>query len=132
MRRPATSGKYAVPKEINALKPADVDCFVKVIHANSQTVGANKHFYVYTVAYRPDPRYPTKGRHSSGKALGKIEGGKFIPNKAYLELKSTAAKPEGASGGHDDESLPGASEEKAARVGKAAANMRLDLKNIDL
>ena len=35
MPRPVTSGKYAVPKEVDDLKPSDMDCFVKVVYTNS-------------------------------------------------------------------------------------------------
>lgn len=132
MPRPVTSGKYAVPKEVDDLKPSDMDCFVKVVYTNSQVVGCHKHFYVYTAAYIPDPKYPNKGKHSSGKAIGKIESGKFIPNKTYLELKLTESKTCDSSEEHEDTGLANASGDEIARVRQAAANMRLDLKNIDL
>ena len=44
MPRPIKSGKYSVPKEIDAQKPSDVDCFVKVVNTNSRNVGSSKHF----------------------------------------------------------------------------------------
>ena len=132
MSRPVTSGKYAVPKEIDDLKPSDMDCFVKVVYTGSQITGSNKHFYVYTAAYIPDPKYPNKGKHSSGKAIGKIESGKFIPNKTYLELKAPGFKPQDPSEKYENTELADASDEDIARVRQAAVNMKLDLKNIDL
>ena len=133
MARPALSGKYAVPKEIEELKPSDVDCFVKVVYTTSRVLGATKHFYVYLDAYKPDPKYPTKGKHSSGQTIGKIEGGKFIPNKAYLELKSRGADLEDISEkAEEKEEITSASKEEVACVRQAAVNMKLDLRNIDL
>ena len=38
MARSITSGKYSVPKEINAQKPSDIECFIKVVYSGSQKV----------------------------------------------------------------------------------------------
>ena len=91
MPRPTTNGKYTVPKEIAALKPSDVNCFIKVIYA-----GTAKHYYVYASDSIPGPGSSDKSKRSSGPVIGKIEGGQFIPNAAYLEMKS------GHSAGLDD------------------------------
>ncbi len=132
MARPALNGKYAVPKEVEALKPSDVDCFVKVVYTYSKIMGSMKHFYVYLSAYKPDPKYPGKGKHTSGQAIGKIESGKFIPNKVYLELKSKGSKYEEQAKEKEQAEIAGASKEETAKVRQAAVNMRLDLRDIDL
>ncbi len=132
MARHASNGKYAVPKEIDVLKPSDIDCFVKVVYTNSKTIGIKKHFYVYKAAYKPDPKYPGKGKHSSGDTIGKIEGGKFIPNKTYLELKGKDSKLEDDPSGLPDSELAGATPDEIACVTQAAVNMRLNLRDIDL
>ncbi len=87
MARHASNGRYAVPKWIDALRSSGMDCFVKAVYTHSKTIGGKKHFYVYKAAYKPDPKHSGKGKHTSGDTIGKIEGGKFIPNKTYLELK---------------------------------------------
>ena len=131
MARPITSGKYSVPKEIDALKPSDIDCFVKVVYTGSQNVGSSKHYYVYTSAYIPDPRYPGRGKHSSGTSVGKIEGGKFVPNKAYRELKANETKSQqGTDNAHTEPT--NLDEAETARVTQASVNMKVKLKDIDL
>ena len=132
MARKASNGKYAVPKEIDALKPADLDCFVKVIYSQSKTIGSKKHFYVYKSIYKPNPKYPGKGKHSSGDTIGKIEGGKFIPNKTYLALKENVHKPEDSPSELRDPELAGATQDEIECVTQAAVNMRLNLRDIDL
>ena len=133
MARPITSGKYAVPKEIDALKPLDIECFVKVVYTASQKVGSSKHYYVYTIAYIPDPRYPGKGKHSSGTSIGKIEGGKFIPNKEYRKLKSNGAKPQECPDDNKQNIEPSNLDEgEIARVTQASVNMKVKLRDIDL
>ena len=75
MARPATTGTHVVPKEISKLKPKGISCDIKVRVTSSTTCGAQKHYYVYE-----------SRRTGSGKAIGKIEGGKFIPNPRGIEL----------------------------------------------
>lgn len=132
MARHASNGQYAVPKEIDALKPSDIDCFVKVVYTSSKTIGSKKHFYVYQAAYKPDPKYPGKGKHTSGDTIGKIEGGKFIPNKTFLALMGKDSKPEDNPSEIQDSDLAGATQDEIASVTQAAVNMRLNLRDIDL
>lgn len=132
MARPITNGKYSVPKEIDALKPSDIDCFVKVIYSGSQNVGSSKHYYVYTAAYIPDPRYPGRGKHSSGTSIGKIEGGKFVPNKAYRELKANETKSLQGTDNVQDTESSNLDEAETARVTQASVNMKVKLRDIDL
>ena len=63
-------GKYAVPPEIRALKPKDVSCLVKKIDG---------HFYVYEHLRVDDPSKPGKKKNATGKYLGTIVDGEFIP-----------------------------------------------------
>ena len=132
MARPSTTGKYSVPKDIDVLKPSDIDCFVKVVYTSSRVSGSLKHFYVYESAYLPNPKYPTKGKHSSGRALGKIEGGKFVPNKTYLGLKSDGSIQGTIPSAEREMMSAGADKDEIARVSQAAVNMKLNLKDIDL
>lgn len=132
MARPSVSGRYAVPKEIDELKPSNIDCFVKVVYTHSSTTGSNKHFYVYQTAYRPDPKYPGKGKPTSGSAIGKIEGRKFVPNKTYLKLMNPDPEPEIAANHNQDEGSMSGTKAEIERVKQAAVNMNLDLRDIDL
>ena len=132
MARPVSNGRFAVPREIDALKPSALDCFVKVVYTNSQTTGAKKHFYVYESAYVSDPKHPNRGKHTSGKAIGKIEGDKFIPNKAYRELMGEGSKTDDNLSELKSPELADATNEEIASVTQAAVNMRLSLKDIDL
>ena len=66
-----TTGRYAVPPEIRALKPPNICCTVKK---------AKGHYYVITLKEVPDPNHPGQTKFTSDKEIGKIEGGKFIPN----------------------------------------------------
>ena len=66
------TGKYTVPEEVKALKPAGIDCTVKLI---------NKCFYVYSLKCVPDSKRPGKLKKTSDVIIGKIEGGKYIPNE---------------------------------------------------
>ena len=75
MARPVTTGTHVVPKEISNLKPKGISCDIKVIVTSSTTRGTQKHYYVYE-----------SRRTGSGKVIGKIEGGKFIPNHRGVEL----------------------------------------------
>ena len=67
-----TTGKYSVPPEIRALKPPGIRCTVKTIHNG---------YYVYALKRVPNPKHPGWFKYESGKEIGKIEGGKFIPNE---------------------------------------------------
>ena len=64
-------GSYCVPDEIRALKPAGIPCLVKNIRG---------HFYVYEHKRVQDPARPGKTKNASGRCIGKIEGGVFVPN----------------------------------------------------
>ena len=132
MARPASNGRYVVPKEIEALKPSDTDCFVKVVYSSSKTTGVKKHFYVYMTVYKPDPKYPGRGKPSSGETIGKIEGGKFIPNKTYLKMKTTDSNSEDIPSESQDTGIAGATKEEIASVTQAAVNMRMDLRDMDI
>ncbi|MDO4804399.1 MAG: hypothetical protein Q4A32_06230 [Lachnospiraceae bacterium] len=81
MPRPTTSGRYAVPPHVLALKPKDIPCTVKAISAPSKAFGSTVHYYVYEIFTVPDPRNPGKHKKNSGPCLGKIEDGMFCPNK---------------------------------------------------
>ena len=63
-------GKYAVPLEIRNLKPKDVSCLVKKIDG---------HYYVYEHLRVDDPNRPGKKKNATGKYLGTITDGEFIP-----------------------------------------------------
>lgn len=132
MARPALNGRFAVPREIDALKPSDLDCFVKVVYTNSRTTGVKKHFYVYESAYVSDPKHPNREKHTSGKTIGKIEGDKFIPNKTYRELIEKGSKTEDNPTEPTTPELANATKEEIDSVTHAAVNMRLSLKDIDL
>jgi hypothetical protein len=50
MARKVTTGNFAVPAEIMALKPKELNCTVKVIKTFSKTTGTEiVHYYVYEV-----------------------------------------------------------------------------------
>ncbi len=63
-------GKYAVPPEIRALKPKDISCLVKKIDG---------HYYVYEHLRVDDPKKPGKKKNATGKYLGTITNGEYIP-----------------------------------------------------
>ena len=63
-------GDYAVPLEIRALKPKDVSCLVKKIDG---------HYYVYEHLRVDDPKKPGKKKNATGKYLGTIADGAYIP-----------------------------------------------------
>jgi hypothetical protein len=64
-------GDYAVPEEVRALRPAGVDCIVKRISG---------HYYVYERRRVDDPARPGRTKWVSGGIIGKIEGGRYVPN----------------------------------------------------
>ena len=70
----ASSGKYTVPDEIRALRPMNLELPTTVKNVKG-------HFYVYFRIRVPDPNKPGKLKNASGKCIGKIEGGKFIPSQ---------------------------------------------------
>ena len=70
----ASSGKYTVPDEIRALRPTNLELPTTVKNVKG-------HFYVYFRIRVPDPNRPGKLKNASGKCIGKIEGGKFIPSQ---------------------------------------------------
>ena len=63
-------GKYSVPPEIRALKPKGISCLVKKIDG---------HYYVYEHLRVDDPNRPGKKKNATGKYLGTIADGAFIP-----------------------------------------------------
>ena len=63
-------GKYAVPPEIRALKPKDISCLVKKIDG---------HYYVYEHLRVNDPNRPGKKKNATGRYLGTIVDGEYIP-----------------------------------------------------
>ena len=75
MARPKITGTYAVPKEILDLKPEGISCNIKVIVTLSKNNVPQKHYYVYE-----------SRRTGSGKIIGKMEGGRFCPNRRGIEL----------------------------------------------
>ena len=66
----STKGKYAVPPEIRALKPKDISCTVKKIDG---------HYYVYEHKRVDDLANPGKKKNATGKYLGTIVDGAFVP-----------------------------------------------------
>ena len=64
-------GDYAVPREVRALRPEGVDCIVKRISG---------HYYVYARRKVDDPARPGRTKWVSGGIIGKIEGGRYVPN----------------------------------------------------
>ena len=121
MARPVVNGAYSVPKEIMELKPEQIPCMVKLIPTQTQK-GTSVHYYVYE----------SNGK-GAGKTIGKIEGGKFCPNKRGQELlrpKSNGTESkQGNEGGSPTNSLSKKEEEMLSNV---AANLNLDLADLDL
>ena len=70
-----TSGKYTVPPEYQSLKPEGISTTLKSIGG---------HVYVYTLKKVPDQKHPGRTKSTSDTCIGKIEGGKFIPNSRYI------------------------------------------------
>lgn len=66
-------GDYSVPAEIRALRPAGVDCIVKKISG---------HYYVYGRKKVDDPKRPGRTKWVSDGIIGKIEGGRYVPNES--------------------------------------------------
>lgn len=139
MPRPKTSGKYAVPPSILALKPTEIPCTVKAIHSPSKAVGSMIHYYVYEVVAVPDMSRPGKTKTNSGPCIGKIEGGLFCPNKAGVKrlsgnqgLKTEAIPsdtPQDKPHGGPEHGIDG---QPARHMAGAAANMNLRLKDVDI
>lgn len=72
-----TMATYTVPAEIKALKPTDIPCDVKKVKG---------YFYVYARGERvPDPKRPGKKKNTTGKLIGKIENGAFIPKESPIK-----------------------------------------------
>ena len=63
-------GKFAVPPEIRALKPKDPPCMVKP---------SKNGYYVCERLRIPDPNHPGKMKNASGKTIGHIYNGKYVP-----------------------------------------------------
>lgn len=136
MPRPTTSGRYAVPPHVLALKPKDIPCTVKAISAPSKAFGSTVHYYVYELLTVPDPRNPGKHKKNSGPCLGKVEDGMFCPNKRGIErlgekcaIEST---PEPIPEGSTADPASDAHEKDNAMLKQAASNMNLGLKDIDI
>ena len=67
---------YTVPAKIKALKPANIPCDVKVVKG---------YYYVYARGERvPDPKHPGRKKNTTGKLIGKIENGAFIPKESPI------------------------------------------------
>ena len=69
-----SSGKYAVPAEIRALKPKNVSCLVKKIDDG---------YYVYEHLRVDDPKHPGKKKNATGRYLGVISDMKFHPAEGF-------------------------------------------------
>lgn len=136
MVRPKTSGQFTVPKDILALKPKELPSTVKVIKVPTKTTGSKIHFYVYELISVSDPKKPEKTKITSGSCIGKIEGGAFCPNKTgIVRLKRLRGEvdPENSQRGKETTDTKQELTDKEIRaVSEAAANMNLDLKDIDL
>lgn len=132
MSRPITSGTHTVPKEVSALKPKNIPCDIKVVLTQSQDSGFHKHhYYVYESA-----------RTGSGKIIGKIEGGKFCPNKRYIALfqkddgKKKAPDPDNLKkpGIHNSKAVPPSnlSGQELDAVKETAVSLNLNIDEIAL
>lgn len=77
MAKKKSTGKYAVPAEIRAMKPKGVSCSVKIIKGG---------YYVYEHKRVRDPE-TNKMKNASGKELGRIYPDRgFVPNDNKLAL----------------------------------------------
>jgi hypothetical protein len=129
MARPVTTGTHTVPKEVSALKPKGISCDIKVIITQSKTSGYHKHYYVYESA-----------KTGSGKTIGKIEGGKFCPNKRGIQLLGSkneekqdldsAKKTENEQKSKAETGTT--SDKKLDTVKEAAINLNVDVDDIAL
>jgi hypothetical protein len=64
------NGKFVVPVEIRALKPENPPCTVKT---------SRNGYYVVERLRVPDPNHPGKMKNASGKTIGHIIDGKYVP-----------------------------------------------------
>ena len=137
MGRPRMNGQYAVPKEILDLKPSEISCTVKVIRVPTKATGYKLHFYVYELITAQDPKSPQKTKITSGSCIGKIEGGAYCPNDTGIarlrEIRGESGSENIAKSNESANSVEGSlTENEIQTISKAAANMNLDLKDIDL
>ncbi len=145
--RPITSGNYKVPDAIQALKPNFIDCIVKAIPTMTKKKGIVIHYYVYQRIPKINQLTGVK-EYTSGDTIGKIEGGVYCPNdkgRALLHKlnspthsdggnkspESTGNKDSSTSQGNHQEHPPMTKEESNA-FRELAANMNLNLQDIDL
>ena len=132
MARPSTNGYYSVPIEIQMLKPNDVKCSIKVIYTGDKSIGSNKHYYVCEELTVPDDKKPTRSKRATGKTLGKIEGGKFVPNSYFIQMKKNSSSVEPVKKEEEASGIFNPIKDEIKTVAQTAANMNLSLKNIDL
>lgn len=134
MARPSSSGQYTAPAEIQALKPKDVRCSIKVVHASNKHHGSTKHYYVCEDLFVTDEKNPNRKKRQTGKTIGKIEGGKFVPNNYYIGLKKSEADLEDSPTKNETSApeIASASEKEIKTIKQSAINMNLDMFEIDL
>lgn len=126
MSRTVVTGKYVIPPEIQALKPKDISCTIKAI-PNPTKQGEARHYYVYENTYVPGEQ-PGKKKRVSVKVLGKIEGGRFVPNEYYQKLTRKTGQEKGT--GNEKESSVLSGEER--RIAELAGAMNLEPDEVDL
>ena len=134
MARPSSNGQYTAPAEIQALRPKDVRCSIKVINTSNKHRGSTRHYYVCEDIFVTDEKNPNRKKRRTGKTLGKIEGGKFVPNNYYIGLKKGDTNPGNNStkGEVSPSEIASASGEEVRAIKQSAINMHLDLREIDL
>ena len=126
MSRTVVTGKYVIPPEIQALKPKDISCTIKAI-PNPTKQGEARHYYVYENTYVPGEQ-PGKKKRVSVKVLGKIEGGRFVPNEYYQKL-TRKTEQEKAAGKEGKSSVLSGEERRSAEL---AGAMNLKPEEADL
>ena len=126
MSRTVVTGKYVIPLEIQALKPKDISCTIKAI-PNPTKQGEARHYYVYENTYVPGEQ-PGKKKRVSVKVLGKIEGGRFVPNEYYQKL-TRKTEQEKAAGKEGKSSVLSGEERRSAEL---AGAMNLKPEEADL
>ena len=126
MSRTVVTGKYVIPPEIQALKPKDISCTIKAI-PNPTKQGEARHYYVYENTYVPGEQ-PGKKKRVSVKVLGKIEGGRFVPNEYYQKLTRKTEQEKAA--GKEGKSSVLSGEER--RIAELAGAMNLEPDEVNL
>lgn len=126
MSRTVVTAKYVIPPEIQALKPKDISCTIKAI-PNPTKQGEARHYYVYENTYVPGEQ-PGKKKRGSVKVLGKIEGGRFVPNEYYQKLTRKTGQEKGT--GNEKESSVLSGEER--RIAELAGAMDLEPDEVNL